>query len=228
MVIAASSFTQSGQEPDPRDVGPQSDDSLVGLLPLRDNPARAAFAILYARYAGAVYGLGLRMLGDAGLAEHLVQETFWRLWQHADAYQPGRVRLSTWLLRLARNKAISDLRAAACRPRLISHRSVTGHGGPGGDAGEPSDLVPEPSDPSPEVPELVWESERRRLIRRGLNLLPAAQRQAIELAYFGGLTHREIAAVQSAPASTVKTRLQLGLRKLASNLLENGLTADAY
>ena len=227
MVIAASSFTQAGQEPNPRDVGPQSDDSLVGLLPARDNAARAAFTILYARYAGAVYSLGLRMLGDAGLAEHLVQETFWRLWQHADAYQPGRVRLSTWLLRLARNKAISDLRAAACRPRPVSHRS-TGNGGTSGNAGDPGDMVPEPSDPSPEVPELVWESERRRLIRRGLSALPAPQRQAIELAYFGGLTHREIAAVQSAPASTVKTRLQLGLRKLAGHLVESGLTADAY
>jgi RNA polymerase sigma-70 factor (ECF subfamily) len=228
VVIAASSFTQFtqvGGGVDERGLGPQSDDSLVALLPTGDQAARAALAILYARYASAVYGLGLRLLGDVGLAEHLVQETFWRLWRQAGSYQPGRVRLSTWLLRLARNKAISDLRAAACRPKLVSNRPVPSMAGDADNGGE---TVVEPSDPSAEVPELVWAAERRRLIRRGLNALPAAQRQAVELAYFGGLTHREIAAVQAAPASTVKTRLQLGLRKLAGHLVESGLTAEAY
>jgi RNA polymerase sigma-70 factor, ECF subfamily len=202
----------------------QSDDTLVGMLPARDGAARAALAVLYARYGGAVYGLGLRMLGDTGAAENLVQETFWRLWQHADHYEPGRVRLATWLLRLARNRAISDLRAAACRPKLVTHRAISAEGDHS-DAGGP--LV-EASDPSEDVPDLVWQAERRRLIREGLASLPPEQREVVELAYFRGLTHREIAAAQCAPPSTIKTRLALGLRKLALHLGKHGLSAQAF
>ena len=204
----------------------ESDDSLVALLPARDGAARAALAVLYGRYGSAVYGLGLRILGDAGAAENLVQETFWRLWQHADHYEPGRVRLATWLLRLARNRAISDLRAAACRPRLVSHRTLAASA-----EGEQADgMGPqvEPCDPAEDVAELVWQAERRRLIRQGLATLPAEQREVVELAYFRGLTHREIAAAQSAPPSTVKTRLALGLRKLALHLGQHGVSAAAF
>ena len=202
-----------------------SDDALVTLVAERAGLAQAALEVLYERYCGAVYGLGLRMLGDVGQAEHLVQETFLRLWRAAETYEPNRVRLGTWLLRLARNKAISELRAAACRPKTATPRPLDrAAGGPvaGDDGGA------ETIDLGPDVPELAWESERRRLIRAALLALPAAQREAVELAYFRGLTHREIAAAQAAPASTIKTRLALGLRKMAQQLASRGVYADSY
>ena len=90
----------------------------MGRLPAHDAAAQAALETLYGRYAAAVHGLALRIVGDPGLAENLVQETFCRLWVHAGHYQPGRVRFATWLLRMARNLAISELRYAARRPRL--------------------------------------------------------------------------------------------------------------
>ena len=203
--------------------GELSDDALVALVAARDGRAQAALEALYGRYCGAVHGLGLRILGDAGQAEHLVQETFLRLWRSAETYEPHRVRLGTWLLRLARNKAISELRAAACRPKAATPRPGDGDvGGAGDDGGA------ETMDLGADVPELVWEGERRRLIRAALLALPAAQREAVELAYFQGLTHREIAAAQAAPASTIKTRLALGLRKMAQQLQSRGVHADTY
>ena len=202
-----------------------SDDSLMALLPARDQAAQAALEVLYGRYSGAVYGLGLRMLGNAEEAEHLVQETFWRLWRYAYTYEPGRVKLGTWLLRLARNKAISELRAASCRPKAEGHRPV---GGTGDDAGASDAIGLEQTDPGGEVPDLVWQAEQRRMIRAALLTLPKEQRQAVELAYFGGLSHREIAATQAAPPSTVKTRLSLGLKKLGQQLGTCGISAGAY
>lgn len=229
MVIASSSFnwweagSSGASVAEEQWLGAQPDDALVRRLARRDRTAQAALGVLYGRYSGAVYGLGLRMLGDAGQAEHLVQETFWRLWQHAGRYESGRVRLSTWLLRVARNRAISDLRAAACRPKLVRPTTVAASG-----EAETDELPVDVGDPAADVPELVWQSERRRLVRAALDRLPPEQREAVELAYFGGLTHREIAAHQAAPASTVKTRLALGLRKLAGQLSAQGLSAGAY
>ena len=197
----------------------------MALVAARDGSAQAALEVLYGRYCGAVYGLGLRMLGDVGQAEHLVQETFLRLWRFAETYEPNRVRLGTWLLRLARNKAISELRAAACRPKAALPRLSSGAWEtPNSGEGYGSEQI----DLGADVPDLVWEDERRRLIRAALLTLPAPQREAVELAYFRGLSHREIAVAQSAPATTVKTRLALGLRKLAQQLESQGLAAGAY
>jgi RNA polymerase sigma-70 factor, ECF subfamily len=199
------------------------DEDLVGRVAVRDASSGDALAVLYARYAGAVHGLGVRLLRDGAQAEHLVQEVFWRVWQHAGTYEAGRVRWSTWLLRLARNKAISELRAAGCRPRLA--KPVVG---PSDEGDWAESGVPDVCDGGQDVCDAVWVVERRCMIRAALARLPREQRQAVELAYFGGLTHREIAAAQAAPASTVKTRLALGLRKMACELTARGLQAGAY
>jgi RNA polymerase sigma-70 factor (ECF subfamily) len=193
--------------------GVTRDDDLVVLLPARDARAQEALATLYDRYSAAVYGLVRRMLGDVGLAEEVLQETFWRLWQHAASYEPGRVRFATWLFRIASNLAIGEIRRAARRPRPVASS------GSGSDVSPPAALAALP-DPDPDVPDQVWAGEQRRTIQAGLGTLPAEQRQALELAYFGGLSHAEIAAMQAAPLSTVKTRLALGLRKLATFLRE--------
>ena len=196
-----------------------ADDELVARLLGRDEEAEAALAELYQRYAGAVYGLALRMLSDAPGAEEVLQETFWRLWRYAGNYQAGRVRFVTWLLRVATNLAISEQRKRARRPRTSP---LTPPPAPGGEGTEhlPADAV----DPDPEVPDQVWRGEQRRMVTAGLATLPPVQREAVELAYFGGLTHAEIAATQGAPLSTVKTRLALGLRKLADFLGGKGLS----
>jgi RNA polymerase sigma-70 factor (ECF subfamily) len=196
-----------------------SDDQCVALLSARDGTAEAALDALYTRYSAAVYGLGMRMLGDAGLAEDLLQETFCRLWFNAAKYEAGRVRFATWLLRIATNLAISELRRASRRPRLASSALTAD---PAADSPSP----PEPAAPDPDVPDQVWAAEQRRLVVAALGRLPPEQRQAVELAYYGGLTHAEIAAAQGAPLSTVKTRLSLGLRKLADYLSGRGLAPE--
>jgi RNA polymerase sigma-70 factor (ECF subfamily) len=198
-----------------------ADDDLVQRLAAHDAAAEQALAILYDRYSAAVYGTGLRLLGDAGQAENLLQETFWRLWQHAGRYEPGRVRFATWLLRIATNYAISDLRRAARRPRTTSWTVDLVDGD-----GTVREGVREPADPDGDVADLVWQTEQRRLLAAGLRTLPPQQRQAVELAYFGQLSHSKIAAVQGAPLSTVKTRLQLGLQKLSAFLAAHGVTAS--
>ena len=104
----------------------------------QDAAAEAALAVLYERYAGAVYGLAVRMLGDAAAAEEVLQEAFWRVWRYAGNYEPGRVRFVTWLLRIATNLAISEQRKRARRPAHLvpdapgEPRRIGGRAGHGG------------------------------------------------------------------------------------------------
>jgi len=198
-----------------------ADDVLVALVAARGAKAEDALAALYDRYSASVYGLALRMVRDRRTAEELLQETFWRLWRHAGQYQAGRVRFATWLLRIATNLALSELRQLKRRP--VAALAVTGP-----DGGEPDmwGSAGEPADPSADVPEQVWHGEQRRLVATAMATLPAEQRQAVELAYFYGQTHREIARAQGAPPSTVKTRLALGLRKLSASLALRGLERE--
>ncbi len=193
-----------------------ADDQLMASI--RDHDARAeeALAVLYDRYSASVHALALRVVRDRRTAEEVLQETFWRVWRNAGQYEAGRVRFATWLLRVASNLAISELRQTGRRPVVAEQPAQ-----PADRDGAPSGVwgaAGEPADPAADVPELAWQAERRRLVAAALATLPAEQRHAVELAYFGGLTHREIAAAQGAPASTVKTRLALGLRKLGAVL----------
>ena len=185
-----------------------SDDQLVLLMRAREAASERAMDELYTRYSAAVYGLARRMLKDERTAEEVLHDTFWRVWRHADSYEPGRVRFATWILRIAHNLAVSELRRDARRPRPSDSRP---------DSAEDDDtaLLDLP-DAAPAVPDQVMRAEQSRALKAGLSSLPAEQRQAVELAYLGGLTHVEIAARQGAPLSTVKTRLALGLRKLAT------------
>lgn len=186
------------------------DDALVQIVAGGGSSGERALATLYDRYSSAIYGTLIRMLPDRRVAEELLHETFWRLWRHARQYEAGRVRFGTWLMRIATNLAISERRQLSRRPALVNVN-----------AGEATDVwavVGEPVDPAEDVPELAWRSEQRRLLSDALALLPREQRQAVELAYFGGFSHSEIATAQGAPPSTVKTRLALGLRKLEASL----------
>ena len=172
--------------------------------------AESALALLYERYAATVHGLALRLVRDAGAAEEVLQDSFWLLWRSASTYEPGRVRFATWFLRVAHNRAVGELRHRGRRPPPDPYV-----GGDGSDGALPR---PEPVDPEPAVHDQVLLTEQRHAVRAALDLLPPEQRQAVDLAYFGGLTHTQIATAQGAPASTVKTRLSLGLKKLALSL----------
>ncbi|MDQ3699438.1 MAG: RNA polymerase sigma factor [Chloroflexota bacterium] len=198
----------------------ESDDSLVVRIPAHDAAAASAVAQLYTRYATTVYGVGLRVLHDAGGAEDLVQETFWRLWRVAERYEPGRVRFATWLIRLATNLALDEWRRVARRPRVAPAMSHPADDG----AGSEGEGRSEPCDPDADVVAHVWQAALRRRLVAGLERLPREQRVAVRLAYFGGLSHAEIAAAQQTPLSTVKTRLALGLRKLARDLTDGSVS----
>jgi RNA polymerase sigma-70 factor (ECF subfamily) len=168
-----------------------------------------ALEILYDRYARVIYGMALRMLGTPELAEDIVQETFWRVWRRSTTFQPGRGQVSSWLLGIAHNLGIDELR------RQRSHPSP---------AYEQDDrpVLRDIADATMDVAGAALEEEQHRLINAALEQIPGEQRQAIELAYFDGLSQSEIAAKLQNPIGTVKTRIRLGLQKLRDILTAQG------
>lgn len=155
-------------------------------------------AELYDRHARPIYSLALRILGDATEAEDIVQEVFSQAWKQAARYNASRGAVGAWLLTLARSRAIDRLRAKRARPGDVSDERVAGQLV---DAGPPVDL-------------LVLSSEQVARVRAALDELPLLQRAAIELAYYEGLTHAEIADRLEQPLGTVKTRIRLAMLKL--------------
>ena len=155
-------------------------------------------AELYDRHARPIYSLALRILGDTTEAEDIVQEVFSQAWKQAARYNASRGAVGAWLLTLARSRAIDRLRAKRARPGDVSDERVAGQLV---DAGPPADS-------------LVLSSEQVARVRAALDELPLLQRAAIELAYYEGLTHAEIADRLEQPLGTVKTRIRLAMLKL--------------
>jgi RNA polymerase sigma-70 factor (ECF subfamily) len=135
------------------------------------------------------------------------------VWNQSSQFEPKKGRFSTWVLSIAHHLSIDHMRRTSRRPRNAEDSAV-------------EHAFATVADPAPAPDEAAWMVERRGVIRAGLSTLPDVQREAIELAYFGGLTQVEIASAQSAPVGTVKTRLALGLKKLADYLSLRGIDLE--
>ncbi len=156
---------------------------------------------LYDRHAGVILALAFRILGSRDEAEEVVQESFVRVWQDAADYDAARAGFRAWICTIARNRALDLVRRRSTADRLKGLADVPQSG-----AGPEAD---------------VSDSEDRARIRAAMAKLATPQREALELAYWSGLTHVEIAEKLQAPLGTVKTRILDGMRKLKS-LLDGG------
>lgn len=164
-----------------------------------------ALAEAFRRHAGAVHGLARRLLGDDAGAEEVVQEVFLRLWNQPERYDPDRGSLRTFLLAQCHGRAVDLLRADTARRRR-EERDVrrTAEGGY-------------------DVEHEVWDLAVAERMRDALGVLPEGERRAIELAYWGGHSYREVAELLAQPEGTVKSRIRAGLRRLRSELADAGL-----
>jgi RNA polymerase sigma-70 factor, ECF subfamily len=176
-----------------------SDGELVALA--RDGNADA-FEVLYDRHASAAYSLAHRMCGVRGMADDVVQEAFLSLWRRLDRYDAARGQLRSWLLGIVHNGAIDRLRQTGAHDR---RRASTEGIEDRLEAAERTDLE-------------VQRREEADRVRAALAQLPSEQRRVIELAYFDGLTHVQVAGLLELPVGTIKGRMRLGLAKLRTLL----------
>ncbi|MDF2704057.1 MAG: polymerase, sigma-24 subunit, subfamily [Rubrobacteraceae bacterium] len=173
-----------------------SDEVLVGRV-ARSGDERA-MSVLYDRYAGLIYGAGVRYLGDRALAEDLVQDVFTAVWRNASSFDPSRARFATWVYRITRNRATDLIRRRRARVRTV-----------GGD----SPLEPGEEDATAEL-------SRSFDLASALSRLSPVHREVLTLAYFEGLSQSEISRRTSRPLGTVKSRTSAALRALRETMLE--------
>lgn len=169
---------------------------------------RQAFLALYDRYAARVYGLVLRMLGERMSAEEVTQDTFMKLWTRADTYSSRKGALPAWLMTIARRTALDRIRLENRRPEF-------------GSSVNPEDAWQMLPDPQSSTSEARWRSLHFALME-----LPEAQRKVIELAYYHGMSQRQIAEYLGVPLGTVKTRLRLGMEKLRQSWVHERSNSD--
>jgi RNA polymerase sigma-70 factor (ECF subfamily) len=161
----------------------------------------AAMAEFYDQTSALVFGLALRILGDRGAAEDVLADVYTQVWRQAAAYEPARGSPSAWLLAMTRSRAI-DQRRARQRDRVTEP------------LGSDSEVSADASGPEA----LSAAAERHRFVHQALRHLSAELREVIQLAYFGGLSHSEIAAQLQHPLGTVKTRIRIGMTQLRTLL----------
>jgi RNA polymerase sigma-70 factor (ECF subfamily) len=184
-VEASSAFERSDSSP-----------ALGGLVSRLVAGDEEAFAQLYDRTNRIVYGLALRILGDPSSAEDVTMEVYLQVWRTASRYDPQRGTATSWLVTLVRSRALDCLRSRKARRANLEDSVDDVH-----------DL--HDSRPSPELASL--ESGRSRIVQRAMTDLAPDQREAIELAYFSGLSHSEVAIQTGVPLGTTKTRIRLGM-----------------
>jgi RNA polymerase sigma factor (sigma-70 family) len=181
----------------PRDLAHLSDEALVALVARSDE---VAFAELYDRFGRVAYGLARRILRDDALAEDAVQEGFLAAWRSAPRFVPERAKASTWVLTLVHRRAVDLVRREERRrAESLEERKEA--------AGAATD-------------EAVWLRYERERVQKALGTLPDQQREALELAYYGGFTQSELAERLGQPIGTIKSRMFTGLSRLRDLLAE--------
>lgn len=176
------------------------DTALVALIARRDERALGA---LYDRYNRLAFSLAVRIVGDRALAEEITADSFVNVWRASGSYSTERGRFVAWLMSVVRHRAIDELRRLSVRPE--------------GSAVELDEAIQTAAHPDG-LDETLDARRRQQVVRSVLAGLPTPQREALELAYFGGLTQQEIATRTGTPLGTVKTRMRLGLLKLREEL----------
>ena len=161
-----------------------------------------ALAEAYRRHGGAVFGLAKRLLGDAAIAEELVQEVFLRLWDQPEKFDPSRGTLRAYLLAHCHGRSVDVLRSDTSRRRREER-----------DARRTAEA-------GYDVEHEVWDLTVAEQVREAVHRLPSGERAAIELAYFGGHTYREVAELLHEPEGTVKSRIRSGLRRMRDALVD--------
>lgn len=165
-----------------------------------------ALAEAFRRHAGAVYALARRVLGDGTLAEEVVQEVFLKLWSAPERYDPARGSLRSFLLAQSHGRAVDLLRSNSSRRRREEREAA------------------QSADAGYDIEREVWDLAVADQLQEAVKLLPPEERKAIELAYFGGHTYREVATMLSQPEGTVKSRIRSGLKRLRDLLGDAGLS----
>jgi RNA polymerase sigma-70 factor (ECF subfamily) len=189
----------------PRDLAHLSDEAVVALVARSEE---SALAELYDRYGRVAYGLALRVLRDEALAEDAVQEAFLSVWRGAPRFIPERAKASTWILTLVHRRAVDLVRREERR------------------RAEPLDDS-EPAGAEPAAEDVAWLRLERERVQLALRQLPDQQREAIELAYYGGFTQSELAERLGQPLGTIKSRMFAGLTRL-HELLEASAKEKAW
>jgi RNA polymerase sigma factor (sigma-70 family) len=158
---------------------------------------------LYARYARLIFSIASQSL-DHAVAEEIVQDVFLALWRKADSFDPRQGAVRPWILQLAHWRILNELRRQSRRPRTEPDTT-----------GDQLSAVP---DDDPDPAERAWREERRQVLRAALDSLPAAQRQAVSLAFVDELTHEQVAQKLGLPLGTTKTRIRSGLGRMRLQL----------
>ena len=166
-----------------------------------------ALHLMYERYGAIVFGMTYRLLGDRQAAEECTQDVFVAVWRTASNYDPDRAQVSTWLFTIARNRAIDATRRRAARP-VDPHEEIWS------------------ADESPDTADLVSAADDATRVAAAMAELPDAQREALSLAYFDGLSHSEIAERLRLPVGTVKGRIRLALDRLRAIAPRYALDAE--
>jgi RNA polymerase sigma-70 factor (ECF subfamily) len=176
------------------------------LISLADGGDTQAFAALYDRHARVAYSLAYRMMGERQAAEDLVQEAFLKVWRSAGSYRVEKASVRTWVLSILNNRGIDELRSSASRRRTQ-------------DRVEAQTSTSQPSEAFAET----WRNSQGEQVREALRGLPPEQLTVLELAYFSGYTHKEIAELLGLPLGTVKGRMRLGLQKIREYFDSRGM-----
>ena len=185
----------------PRELAHLTDEALISLVASSDD---GALAELYDRFGRVAYGLALRILRDEALAQDAVQEAFLAVWHSADRFLAERAKASTWILTLVHRRSVDLVRREDRR------------------RGEPLERAPEAATTSTAEDEVAL-GFQRRVVQEALRRLPAEQREALELGYYGGLTQSELAERLGQPLGTIKSRMFAGLTRLRDLLAQAGL-----